>query len=151
MDASVHQVSTPNSATRDRLALEQKQTLDQGSIPPCKDNNVACCSMTTSLALKMRAAQSHTLTLLHSAHLFRIVFTLFWPPYAHYSTDFTPNLPPVLPQQCSVYPDFISFLPSYYLMFYPLFAHFVKGKIPHLPQFYPSLSLFTPPSVLPRF
>ena len=79
--SSVHWVLSPKSATGDHLAPEQNQALHQGSLAPCKHNNAACYSTTTSLALKMWPTQSHTSISPHTAHLralFLPRFTRIW-------------------------------------------------------------------------
>ena len=137
--ASIHWVSTPNSAIGDQLAPEHKQTLHQGSLAPGKDNNAACNSMNTSLALKTRAAQSHTSTSPHTVHLFCTIFTPFLTPCYPSGATFTPFLPRFSPT--------VQLLPHFYstfTLFLPPYAHCNTDFTPNLPLYYPNGVAFTP-------
>ena len=120
--ARVHRVSTPNSTKGDHLAPGHKQTLHKGSLAPCKDDNAASYSTTTS-HFENETLEPHV----DLVAQFTPIFRSFYPAFILVSS----------PKH-----EFYPVLPSYYtngVAFALILPHLYPGFHPGLPSFYPDV------------
>ena len=124
-----------------------------------------CCTTTTSIVGKTRAAKSHTSTSPHTTQLFCAVFTPFLPRFDPHITPAVQFLPRFYPPHHLTFTPFLPhILPRRLPRFYPVFTLFrrVKSRVypkftpvprflPHQ-AFYPNFSTYTPflPQIYPR-
>ena len=148
LHASLPQFSTTNFAIGDHLAPEQKRNTASGITSTLEDHTAAFLSTATSLAVKARAAQSHTSTSPHTCSAG--VLPRFYPrftPTVQFLPCFYPVFTPAVQLLPRFYPVFTLFLPRFYSFFTP--ARRVKSHVypiftPFLPCFYPVFTPFLP-------